>query len=78
MNARTQYLMELVKRNIKGYIANPKTKAVMLTGSVAEGLCDEYSDCDVCLYYDQLPSEEELQLAACETGYNALVLSNDR
>lgn len=34
---RNQYLLELVKRNIKAYIANPKTKAVMVTGSVADG-----------------------------------------
>ena len=35
----------------------------MITGSVAEGLCDEYSDCEMILYYDELPSEEELHLA---------------
>lgn len=63
MNDRNQYLLELAKRTVKAYIANPKTKAVMVTGSVAEGLCDEYSDCDVCLYYDELPFEEELELA---------------
>lgn len=58
---RTQYLLALAKRNIKAYIANPKTKAAMVAGSVAEGLCDEYSDCDMSIYYDELPSEEELQ-----------------
>jgi hypothetical protein len=63
MTDKTQYLLEIVKRNVKAYIANPKTKAVMVTGSVAERLCDEYSDCDVMLYYDELPSEEELGLA---------------
>lgn len=63
MTDRNQYLLELAKRNIKAYIANPKTKAVMVAGSVAEGLCDEYSDCDVMIYYDELPSEEELHLA---------------
>ncbi|RUS99391.1 hypothetical protein DSM106972_078330 [Dulcicalothrix desertica PCC 7102] len=63
MTDKAQYLLELLKRNVKAYIANPKTKAVMVTGSVAEGLCDEYSDCDVMLYYDELPSEEELRLA---------------
>jgi hypothetical protein len=57
-----QYLLELAKRNAKAYIANPKTKAVMVTGSVVGGLCDEYSDCDMSIYYDELPSEEELQL----------------
>ena len=55
MDNRTQYLLELAKNNVKAYIANPKTKAAMVAGSVAEGHCDEYSDCD-------MPSEEELQL----------------
>ena len=73
MNGRTQYLMELVKRSVKAYIANPKTKAVMVTGSVAERLCDEYSDCDVCLYYDELPSEEELQLARQQNHGSELI-----
>lgn len=63
MTDRNQYLLELAKRIAKVYIANPKTKAAMITGSVAEGLCDEYSDCEIILYYDELPSEEELRLA---------------
>ncbi len=45
----------------------------MVTGSVAEGLCDEYSDCDVCLYYDELPSEEELQLARQQNHGSELI-----
>lgn len=63
MTDRNQYLLKLAKRNIKAYIVNPKTKAAMVAGSVAEGLCDEYSDCDMSIYYEELPSEEELQLA---------------
>ncbi|MFB2894824.1 nucleotidyltransferase domain-containing protein [Aerosakkonemataceae cyanobacterium BLCC-F50] len=73
MNDRTQYLLELVKRNVKAYIANPKTKAVMVTGSVAEGLCDEYSDCDVMFYYDELPSEQELNLARQQNQGSELI-----
>ncbi|PSN13281.1 hypothetical protein C7293_16595 [filamentous cyanobacterium CCT1] len=63
MADRTQYLLELVHRSVQPYIANPKTKAVMVTGSVAEGQCDEYSDCDVMLYYDELPTTAELEQA---------------
>ncbi|KAB8315518.1 hypothetical protein SD81_029440 [Tolypothrix campylonemoides VB511288] len=63
MTNRNQYLLKLAKRNAEAYIANPKTKAAMITGSVAEGLCDEYSDCEICFYYDELPSEAELHLA---------------
>jgi hypothetical protein len=60
---RNQYLLKLAKRTAEVYIANPKTKAAMVTGSVAERLCDEYSDCEMFFYYDELPSAEELRLA---------------
>lgn len=63
MTKRNQYLLQLAKCNAEAYIANPKTKAAMITGSVAEGLCDEYSDCEICFYYDEMPSEAELHLA---------------
>ena len=79
MMNRTQYLLELAKRNVKAYIVNPKTKAAMLAGSVAEGLCDEYSDCDMSIYYDELPSEEELQLARQQNqGSKRLWILGDR
>jgi predicted nucleotidyltransferase len=79
MTDKAQYLVQLVKRNVKAYMANPKTKAVMLTGSVAEGLCDEYSDCDVMLYYDELPSEEELSLARQQNlGAELIEILGDR
>lgn len=79
MNDRNQYLLELAKRNVKAYIANPKTKAAMVAGSVAEELCDEYSDCDMSIYYDELPSEEELQLARQQNqGSEQLWVLGDR
>ncbi|WP_017318489.1 hypothetical protein [Mastigocladopsis repens] len=79
MNDRTQYLLELAKHNVKAYIANPKTKAAMVAGSVAEGLCDEYSDCDMSIYYDELPSEQELQVARQQNqGSERLWILGDR
>jgi hypothetical protein len=63
MADRNQYLLELAKRAAEAYITNPKTKAAMVTGSVAEGLCDEYSDCEMCFYYDELPCEADLHQA---------------
>jgi hypothetical protein len=63
MTDRNHYLLELAKHAAAAYIANPKTKAAMVTGSVAEGLCDEYSDCEMCFYYDELPSKADLHLA---------------
>lgn len=79
MADRTQYLLTLVQRSVRPYIANPKTKAVMVTGSVAEGRCDEYSDCDVMLYYDELPTEDELTLARQQNrGAELVELLGDR
>lgn len=72
MTDRNQYLLELAKRHVKAYIANPKTKAAMVAGSVAEGLCDEYSDCDMSIY-------EELQLARQQNqGSERLWILGDR
>lgn len=79
MDDRNQYLLALAKRNAKTYIANPKTKAVMVAGSVAEGLCDEYSDCDMSIYYAELPSEEELQFVRQQNqGSERLWVLGDR
>ncbi|KAF3885331.1 MULTISPECIES: hypothetical protein [Nostocales] len=79
MTEKIQYLLKLAKRNAETYIANPKTKAVMLTGSVAEGLCDEYSDCEMCIYYDELPSDEELEEARQRNhGSETLGILGDR
>lgn len=62
MNANN-YLLALAKRNVQAYIANPKVRAAMVTGSVAEGECDFYSDIDMSIYYDELPTEEEIEIA---------------
>lgn len=79
MDDRNQYLLALAKCNAKAYIANPKTKAVMVSGSVAEGLCDEYSDCDMSIYYVELPSEEELQFTRQQNrGSERLWVLGDR
>jgi hypothetical protein len=79
MDSSTQYLMELAKRSVKVYLANLKPRAVMLTGSVAEGLCDEYSDCEVCFYYEKLPSESELRRAHSQNqGAELIEILGDR
>jgi hypothetical protein len=75
MNDRRQYLLELAKRNVKAYIANSKVKAAM----VAEGLCDEYSDIDMSIYYSDLPTDEELHIARQQNqGSERLWVIGDR
>jgi hypothetical protein len=63
MNEASQYLIELARRNAQVYIAHPNAKAAMVTGSSAEGKSDFYSDIDMMIYYDALPSDEELVAA---------------
>lgn len=75
MNDRSQYLLDLANRAAQVYIANPKAKAALLTGSVAEGLCDEYSDCEMIFYYDELPLIEELDLARQKNQSSELLWS---
>lgn len=58
-------LLALARRNALVYAAHPDARAIIVTGSAAEGVSDFYSDLDMILYYDKLPSEDEL-LAACQ------------
>src|SRR5579885_3368023 len=62
------YLRELAARIARVYASHPQTRAIILTGSAAEGVSDFYSDIDLIVYYDTLPSEEEL-LAACRQNH---------
>ncbi|MCG8364022.1 MAG: hypothetical protein MJA27_11905 [Pseudanabaenales cyanobacterium] len=63
MNPASQYLLTLAKQKAQAYIANPQARAAMVTGSTATGQADFYSDVEMFIYYDQLPTKEELQLA---------------
>ena len=60
---QAQYLLALAKQKIQAYIANPNAKAGMITGSTATGQADSYSDVEMFIYYDRLPSIAKLQLA---------------
>ncbi|MEO8394455.1 MAG: hypothetical protein ABI700_15790 [Chloroflexota bacterium] len=68
MNEASQYLIELARRLAQPYIALPEIRAIILTGSASEGVSDFYSDLDVILYYETLPSEESLAKAAQTNG----------
>ena len=59
----SQYLLALAKNKIQAYTSHPKAKAAMVTGSTATGQADVYSDVEMFIYYEQLPSIKQLQLA---------------
>lgn len=56
-------LLALARRIAQVYAAQPHARAIILTGSAAEGESDYYSDLDIILYYDKLPADEELLAA---------------
>lgn len=66
----SQYLYTLSEQIAQPYIALPTMRAAMVTGSVAKGLADTYSDIDMTMYYDaEIPDEETL--LTIRTGHGA-------
>ena len=62
MNEANEIRLALARQNAASYIAIPKVRAIGIAGSVARGEADSYSDIDMSLYYERLPTEEELKL----------------
>src|SRR5664279_1923964 len=58
------YLISLARQLAQVYTTLPTIRAILLTGSASEGVSDFYSDLDIILYYDTLPSEADLARAA--------------
>jgi hypothetical protein len=61
MNEHSKRLLTLAQKNATLYAANLKVRAIMVTGSVACGQADSYSDIDMSIYYEELPSDDELK-----------------
>jgi predicted nucleotidyltransferase len=57
------YLRTLARRIAGAYWDTVRPAAALLTGSAAEGKSDRYSDLDLILYHDALPSEDALRAA---------------
>lgn len=64
----SQYLLALAKEKIQAYTSHLKAEAGMITGSTATEQADFYSDVEMFIYYDQLPSKQELQLARLQNN----------
>ena len=61
-------LKDLSLKVCKPYAQMPQTKAILSIGSVSYGIVDESSDIDMALYYDELPSDQELHDAMVSNG----------
>lgn len=66
----SRLLLALARQNAQIYARHPYARAILVTGSVAEGVSDFYSDLDMIVYYDKLPAQEELS-AACQQNKGA-------
>lgn len=62
------YLRNLVDQVCKPYAELPHTKGILSIGSVSYGKVDPYSDIDIAIYYDELPSDSELREAMERNG----------
>jgi len=52
-------LRELAKRSAAAYAKNPKVEAILLGGSVARNLHDEFSDIELFIFWIEAPTDEE-------------------
>jgi hypothetical protein len=59
----SRYLAALAARVAAAYVAQTNPRAILLTGSAAEGVSDAFSDLDLIAYYDQLPTDDQLAAA---------------
>lgn len=72
VNEHSRWRRALAERYAAGYRQLPGVRAVLLTGSVARGLADRYSDIELMVFWDTAPPERSRSLAA-ENGGGALV-----
>ena len=69
MTEASKYLLKLAKQITVPYTKLPTCQAVMITGSVAKGLADFYSDIDMTIYYEgELPPMTEFDRIRVENG----------
>ena len=67
MNEYAQQRVAIAQKRIQPYAADPNFKAIIITGSVAEGKTDDTSDIDIILYYQTSLTEEVFQ-SICEAA----------
>ena len=58
----------LARRVADAYVRHTAPRTIFLTGSAAEGTADGYSDLDLIMHYDVLPSDDAMRAARTELG----------
>src|SRR5947209_3400450 len=67
-NEASAMLLRLAQRHADIYASLPGVQAIVVTGSVAGGYADHYSDIDMLIYYDELPPEDAMTAARERAG----------
>jgi predicted nucleotidyltransferase len=77
VNDPTAKRMALAQRIAPAYAANPNVRAVLLAGSVARGVADQFSDIEIDVFWSQPPTEDELQAPIERAGATLLYREAD-
>jgi predicted nucleotidyltransferase len=72
MNQAIAKRMVLAKRIAPAYAINPKVRAVLLAGSVARGIADDYSDIEIDVFWAEPPTDEDRTAPIERSGGNLL------
>jgi hypothetical protein len=64
----TTHLRALARRVVDSYLARGEPRAALLVGSAATGDADAYSDLDLIVYFDRVPSPEVVAETPRELG----------
>src|SRR5690348_4710933 len=73
MTDASRYLVALAERISAAYVLNTRPRAILLTGSAATGESDYYSDVDLIVYHDDLPSDPDLAKARAAIGVDEVL-----
>ncbi len=61
--SESRYLLNIAQSVADAYVSHTGPAAILVTGSVAEGVSDQHSDIDLIFYYDQSPTTSDLVAA---------------
>jgi hypothetical protein len=74
----SRYLVALATWLAAGYVAHMEPSAILLAGSAAVGISDFFSDLDLIVYHDQLPSPDHLAAARASLQATDIRISSDQ
>jgi hypothetical protein len=66
--AATRGRLALARRLVPAYAAEPRVRAVAVTGSVARGWADRYSDVELGVFWDAAPTDAERRALVARAG----------